>query len=66
MRDAQTDTTMAEKAVLTASQAAELLSATPDTVTRWARTGALPGRMVGGRWRFSRRAILRFIEEASG
>src|SRR4051812_27115067 len=40
--------------VLTVDDAAELLQVPPDAVTALAQAGELPGRRVGGTWRFSR------------
>ncbi len=48
--------------VLTLEQLAELLQTSEDTVRALAETGELPGRRVGGEWRFSRQAILVWLE----
>ena len=47
--------------VLTAAQAAELLQVDPSLVTSLAEEGALPGRKLGGEWRFAREALLRWL-----
>jgi excisionase family DNA binding protein len=47
--------------VLTAEQAAELLQTEPDTVRELAESGELPGRRVGGEWRFLRQAVLGWL-----
>jgi excisionase family DNA binding protein len=50
--------------VLTTDQLAALLQVDRDTVRRLAARGELPGRKVGGHWRFSRQAVLEWL--ASG
>ena len=47
--------------ILTANQVAELLQIHPRTVYKLARQGSLPGRKVGGGWRFSRSEILTMV-----
>lgn len=47
--------------ILTASQAASLLQIHPRTLYKLARKGSIPGRKLGGGWRFSRSEILRMI-----
>ena len=47
--------------VLTLAQAAELLQVEEDTVRELAEAGELPGRDVGGEWRFSRDALLAWL-----
>ncbi|HVR05256.1 MAG TPA: helix-turn-helix domain-containing protein [Solirubrobacteraceae bacterium] len=44
--------------VLTAQDAAELLQVPQDVVLELARAGRLPGRELGGEWRFARAALL--------
>ena len=48
-------------AVLTLAQAAELLQVAEDAVAELAERGELPGRRVGGEWRFSREALLAWL-----
>jgi excisionase family DNA binding protein len=48
--------------VLTVRQVAELLQVTEETVRRLASKRELPGRRVGGAWRFSRPALIKWIE----
>lgn len=43
--------------LLTVEEVAIYLRKSPSTVYRLTRQGRLPGRKVGGTWRFSRRAI---------
>jgi excisionase family DNA binding protein len=56
-------TTMDELSdVLTPDGAGRLLHLHPRTVVRKAAAGELPGIKLGGRWRFSREQLMRFIE----
>jgi excisionase family DNA binding protein len=48
--------------VLTVRQVAQLLQVTEETVRRLANRRELPGRRVGGAWRFSRPALIKWIE----
>jgi excisionase family DNA binding protein len=48
--------------VLTLEQLAQLLQTSDDTARVLAEAGELPGRLVGGEWRFSRQAILAWLE----
>jgi len=47
---------------MTAGQAAAYLQVHAATVYRMARAGELPVRKVRGRWRFSRRQLLAWLE----
>jgi excisionase family DNA binding protein len=47
--------------VLTAAEASELLRSDEATVIAMAADRVLPGRKVGGEWRFTRSAILRWL-----
>ncbi|MGZ4270640.1 MAG: helix-turn-helix domain-containing protein [Solirubrobacteraceae bacterium] len=47
--------------VLTPAQAAELLQAGEAAVIALAESGELPGRQVGGEWRFLRGAVLAWL-----
>lgn len=47
--------------VLDVKQAAELLQVHPVTVRNLAAGGEIPGRKLGGQWRFSRAALLRWL-----
>jgi|tagenome__1003787_1003787.scaffolds.fasta_scaffold19298326_2 excisionase family DNA binding protein len=47
--------------VLDAQQAAELLSVQESAIVDLAAKGELPGREIGGEWRFSRRALLDWL-----
>lgn len=44
--------------VLTITEAAELLKVTARTMYKYAESGTVPGRKVGGQWRFSRQALV--------
>lgn len=48
--------------VLTTEQAAELLGLSPFTIREYARTGKIPAKKVGKAWRFSRDALIRWLE----
>ena len=48
--------------VLTAAQAAQLLQLDEPAVEQLASAGELPGRNLAGRWRFSRAALLRWLD----
>ncbi len=50
--------------VLTAGEAAQLLQSTEAAVTELAEAGELPGRKVGGEWRFARAAVLAWLAAA--
>jgi excisionase family DNA binding protein len=52
--------------VLTLEQLARFLQTTEDNVRALAETGELPGRKVGDDWRFSRQAILDWLEGRAG
>ena len=47
--------------ILTADQAASLLQVHVKTVYKFAQEGSIPSRKVGGVWRFSKEAIVRFV-----
>ena len=47
--------------MLTLDQAAELLRAEPDAVREQAEAGTIPARLIGGEWRFGRRAVLDWL-----
>jgi excisionase family DNA binding protein len=54
-----------ESEVLTVEQAAELLQTDADAVRELADAGELPGRRIGGEWRFLRRAVLAWLGGAA-
>jgi excisionase family DNA binding protein len=47
--------------VLTVEQAAALLQVEPAEVEKLAKAGELPGRQIGGAWRFPRAALLEWL-----
>ncbi len=47
--------------VLDAAQAAELLAVEEAAIVQLAEAGELPGRKIGGTWRFSRAALLEWL-----
>ena len=49
--------------VLTLAELASLLRVDEKVAKKLAEAGDLPGRKLGGDWRFSRAAILRWMEE---
>jgi excisionase family DNA binding protein len=51
-----------EPEVLTLEQVAVLLQVDPEEVRKLASRGELPCRQIGDEWRFSRRAVLRWLE----
>lgn len=57
-----TDQTAAEESLLTVSEVAAWLRLRPSTVYSWAASGRIPCVRLGGRLRFARGDILRWIE----
>lgn len=51
------------KEIMTADEAAEFLGFNPYTVRIKARAGEIPGRKVGKEWRFSRSALMEWLNE---
>src|SRR3954466_12786734 len=47
--------------VLTVVQLAEWLQVEPEAIAELADSGELPGRKVGGEWRFAREAVLAWL-----
>ena len=52
--------------VLTAAQVAALLQVDEGAVLALARSGELPGREIGGEWRFARGAVIAWLGEPAG
>ena len=50
--------------LLTIREAAEVLRLHPRTVREYVRRGELEGRVIGGRWRFRRKDLDSFFENA--
>jgi excisionase family DNA binding protein len=55
-----------ESDVLTLEGVAELLSVEPEVIAELAASGDLPGRRVGGAWRFARSAVLEWLAAGAG
>ncbi len=51
--------------VLTVAEVAELLKVEEDVVAKLAAAGELPGRRLGGEWRFARRALLEWLGDGA-
>ena len=58
----ETAGTMEQDTIMTIAEVAEYLKMAPSTVYRLARQGEVPGRKIGGAWRFSRRVIDAWIK----
>ena len=52
-----------EPEVLTGDEAAELLQVDPEVVLELVERGELPGRRLGGEWRFARTALLSWLAD---
>ena len=65
MRNLDVSDAASTEAVLTAEQAAELLKVSTKTVLRLARDGDLPAHKVGRSWRFSRAALLGWLDRGA-
>lgn len=50
--------------LLTLKEAAAVLGLHPRTVREYLRRGELEGRIIGGQWRFRRKDLDRFYEDA--
>ena len=50
-----------EAEVLDLAEAARLLRVAEDEMERLAESGEIPGRRIGGEWRFSREALLHWL-----
>lgn len=62
----ETAGTTEQDAIMTVPELAEYLKMAPSTVYRLARQGEVPGRKIGGAWRFSRRVIDAWLREQEG
>lgn len=52
--------------ILTVREVAEYLRLAESTVYRLAQEGEIPGRKIGGTWRFSRNGLDRWLGERPG
>jgi excisionase family DNA binding protein len=59
--DAGSDPAPGASDVLTLEQAATLLGVSTDSVGEAVRTAGLPGRLIGGQWRFAKQALLAWL-----
>lgn len=62
----ETAGTIDQEVIMTVPEVAEYLKMAPSTVYRLARQGEVPGRKIGGAWRFSRRVIDAWLREQEG
>ena len=60
----QSELTPIGERLLTLREAAEVLPLYPRTVREYVRRGELQGRIIGGRWRFRRKDLDAFFENA--
>lgn len=49
--------------VFNVRQAAQYIGLSPDTVYKYAGSGAMPGFKIGNRWRFKKSVLDRWMEE---
>ncbi len=52
-----------EDAVMTVQEVSQYLRLAESTVYKLVQDGKLPGRKVGGRWRFPRESLQRWLEQ---
>jgi excisionase family DNA binding protein len=52
-----------EDAVMTVQEVSQYLRLAESTIYKLAQEGKLPGRKIGGRWRFSRESLQRWLEK---
>ena len=64
MKQAKTEPIAIGDHLLTLREAAEILRLHPRTVREYVRRRQLRGRVIGGRWRFRRKDLDVFFEEA--
>jgi excisionase family DNA binding protein len=63
---APTDRPSTASTVMTAEELAGFLRSPESSVIERARLGELPGRKIGGEWRFARHAVLEWLEGTDG
>lgn len=51
-----------QDSVMTVTEVAVFLRLGETTVYKWAKAGTIPGRKIGGTWRFSRRALEAWLQ----
>ena len=64
MKRVKVEPTPIGERLLTLREAAEVLRLHPRTVREFLRRGELEGRVIGGRWRFRRKDLDAFYENA--
>ena len=64
MKKTRSEAAPIEERFLTIRDAAEVLRLHPRTVREYVRRGELEGRVIGGRWRFRRKDLDAFFENA--
>ena len=57
--------TLASNPVMTLQEVAHYLQVSVSTVYKLAQSGKLPGRKVGGRWRFARKTVEAWLDSPS-
>lgn len=55
-------TESSENPAMTVQEVADYYSFSCSTIYRWAREGKLPGKKIGGSWRFSRKQVEKLLE----
>jgi excisionase family DNA binding protein len=58
--------TESDESVMTLQEVALFLRLSESTIYRLAQEGKLPGRKVGGAWRFSRKGLEAWLERTAG
>lgn len=56
---------IAPSPVMTLQEVAHYLQVSTSTVYKLVQTGKLPGRKVGGRWRFARKSVEAWLDSPS-
>jgi excisionase family DNA binding protein len=51
--------------LLSTAEMAQLIGVTSRTVRNWAETRRMPGMLIGGRWRFRRADIIRWMRDTA-
>lgn len=52
-----------DKDILTIDEAAKYLNLNKETIYKHVRSGDLPGKKIGNKWRFSKRKLREWIEK---
>lgn len=51
-----------EREILTVEEAADMLGSTPEFIVELLSSNELPGRLVSGEWRTTKRALVSFVD----